>query len=93
MVGFFKGVPEISSEPKAMKRLLRSLKNLQGRLGEIHDGEAKAKFLEAEARNLPGGASHIAAFAAGTLAAPPDTSAQLAEALDAYKKLANAKPF
>jgi len=26
MVGFFKGVPEISSEPKAMKRLLRSLK-------------------------------------------------------------------
>jgi hypothetical protein len=36
----------------------------------------------------------IAAFAAGALAtAPRDTSSQLAEALDAYRKLAKTKPF
>ena len=94
MVGFFKDIPEISAEPKAMKQLSRCLTDLQARLGEIHDGAAKAEFLGAEARNLHAETSHIAAFAAGALAtAPRDTSSQLAEALDAYRKLAKTKPF
>jgi hypothetical protein len=68
---------------KAMKRLLRCLEDVQARLGEIHDEEAKAKFLDAEARKLPEEASHIAAFAAGALAAAPrDTSPQLMDALE-----------
>lgn len=92
MAEFFLDVPEIATKRKTYKSLIEALEDLQEALGEMHDIEVRDAFC---ARELdPTDGDERGEVAAGYLeAAATDTSKQLARALDAYERLAVAKPF
>jgi triphosphatase len=92
MAEFFLDVPEIAERRKTYKSLIGALEDLQEALGEMHDIEVRDAF---RARELVAGATETRGeTAAGYLeAAATDTSRQLARAIEAYDRLAAAKPF
>ncbi len=92
MSEFFLDVPEVAMRRKACKSFVKALEKLQEALGEMHDIEVREAFLARELVAAVG--DERGESAAGYVeAALTDTSKQLARALDAYARLAAAKPF
>jgi inorganic triphosphatase YgiF len=92
MAEFFRGVPEVAARRKTYKSLVAALEDLQEALGEMHDIEVRDAFLARELVTADGDERGEAA--AGYLeAALTDTSKELSRAIDAYERLAAAKPF
>jgi len=89
---FFLDVPEITTPRKTYKALIGALEDLQEALGEMHDIEVRDAFCARELVMANGDERGEAA--AGYLeAAITDTSKELSRAIDAYARLAAAKPF
>jgi len=93
MVEFFLGVPEIATRRKTYKSLIVALEDLQEALGEMHDIEVRDAYRAREFVTADGDERGEAAAGTFEAAAVTDTSKQLARALDAYGRLAAAKPF
>jgi triphosphatase len=92
MVEFFLDVPEIATKRKTTKSLVKALEDLQESLGEMHDIEVRDAYCAQELVTADG--EERGEAAAGYVeAAATDTSQQLARALDAYGRMAAAKPF
>jgi triphosphatase len=89
---FFREVPEIVVRRKAYKSLIAALEDLQEALGEMHDIEVRNAF-HARVLVTADGEERGEAAAGYVEAAATDTSDQLARAIDAYERLAAAKPF
>jgi CHAD domain-containing protein len=94
MVAFFKNAPELVSRPKALKRLLDRLEQIQNCLGKIHDEQARAEFLIEQTKRLPVEGDPLIGFAAGYLARPTENAeARRAKAWAAFRAVMNSKPF
>ncbi len=94
MAGFFKDAPRLVSRPKALKRLLERLEQIQDCLGKIHDEQARAEFLIGQTKTLPVGADPLVGFAAGRLAQPAENvDARRAKAWTALRAVMKSKPF
>lgn len=94
MTGFFKESPRLVSGPKALKRLLERLEQIQDCLGKVHDDEARAEFLMKQIRRLPTDADPVVGFAAGRLAQPAEkVRARRDKAWSAFRAVRKSKPF
>ncbi|MGJ0510137.1 MAG: CHAD domain-containing protein [Methylocystis sp.] len=94
MAGFFKDSPRLVSGPKALKRLLERLEQIQDCLGKVHDDEARAEFLMEQVKRLPADADPVVGFAAGRLAQPAEkVRARRDKAWSAFRAVRKSKPF
>jgi len=94
MASFFENLPGVTkSTPIA--RLLNCLETVQENLGELHDGEARAEFLETEIDNIFNSGGHAAVFAAGALSQSVSGREEnhLKKAASAFASIARMKPF
>ncbi len=87
MAGFFKTAPQLVSAPKALRRLMENLEQIQDCLGRLHDHQARTEFLVSQVNGLPTGADPIVAYAAGALSNHSENPNLIKKAWKAFVKL------
>jgi inorganic triphosphatase YgiF len=99
MSEFFQNLVTGRKRRNRFKTFVRSLEKIQGALGEIQDGAARAQFLQMLVTNMaleePARRAAITAFAAGVFTAVerPKEKKLVREAAKAFAKISKAKPF
>jgi triphosphatase len=94
MAEFFSDVPQVAVRRRTYKAFVGALEDLQEALGEMHDIEVREAFLARVLEPADADGDERGEAAAGYVeAALTDTTEELSRALDAYARLAAAKPF
>lgn len=99
MSEFFTSLVAGSKQRRKFKSFVRALEEIQGALGEIQDGEARAQFLQTLVTNMagdePSSRSAITAFAAGVFTAGerPKEKKLLRKAEEAFTGISGKKLF
>lgn len=99
MSEFFDNLVQGAKRRARYKTFVSSLEKIQGALGEMQDGEARAQFLQALVTNMtgdePANRAAITAFAAGVFTAveQPKEKKLLRKAEKAFARIAKAEPF
>jgi CHAD domain-containing protein len=99
MSEFFDNLVTGTKRRSRFKSFVRSLEKIQGALGEIQDGAARAQFLQTLVTNMaveePASRAAITAFAAGVFTAgeQPKEKKLVGKAEKAFARIAKSKPF
>ncbi|MGE3871565.1 MAG: CHAD domain-containing protein [Parvibaculaceae bacterium] len=99
MSEFFESLVIGTKRRRLFKIFVRALEEIQGALGEIQDGAARARFLQALVTGMageePASRTAVTAFAAGvfTAVARPKERKLVRKAEKAFARIAKAKPF